>query len=45
MSGRDPNVAVGTGAGLWGLEQLLARLQKRYGDELAWMTCSALAEG
>ena len=35
----------GTGAGLWGLEQLLARLQKRYGSELAWMTCSELAEG
>ena len=29
----------------WGLERLLARLQKRYGSELAWMTCSELAEG
>ncbi len=35
--------ADGTGAGLWGLERLLARLRKVYGDDLRWTTCSALA--
>lgn len=34
----------GTYDGLWGLERLLARLEKRYGSELAWTTCSELAE-
>ena len=34
----------GTCAGLWGLEVLLRRLRKRYSDDLAWITCSALAE-
>jgi hypothetical protein len=34
----------GTCAGLWGLERLLRRLRKRYGDDLAWTPCSQLAE-
>ena len=34
----------GTCAGLWGLELLLARLKKHYGDDLEWVTCSELAE-
>ena len=34
----------GTCAGLWGLERLLRRLRKRYGDDLAWATCSQLAQ-
>lgn len=34
----------GTGAGLRGLEALLARLKKRFGAELEWVTCSELAE-
>ncbi|MFC1452855.1 hypothetical protein ACFLSJ_05865 [Verrucomicrobiota bacterium] len=33
----------GTCAGLWGLEKLLQRLQKRYGQDLAWVTCGELA--
>lgn len=33
----------GTGAGLWGLERLLARLRQVFGDKLAWTTCSRLA--
>jgi len=33
----------GTSAGLNGLELLLGRLQKNYGDDLAWTTCSELA--
>ncbi len=33
----------GTCAGLWGLERLLARLQKQYGPDLTWRTCSELA--
>lgn len=34
----------GTCAGLWGLELLLIRLQKHYGGELQWATCSELAK-
>lgn len=34
----------GTCAGLWGLERLFGRLQVRYGGNLAWTTCSELAE-
>ena len=34
----------GTCAGLWGLECLLGRLRKQYGDDLAWTTCSELAK-
>jgi len=34
----------GTEAGLWGLERLLTRLHRQYGEDLAWTTCSALAE-
>ncbi len=34
----------GTCAGLQGLERLLARIHKRYGDELTWTSCSELAE-
>ena len=34
----------GTYAGLHGLELLLGRLQKQYGDALVWTTCSELAE-
>ncbi len=34
----------GTSAGLWGLERLLKRLRKIYGDRLSWMTCSELAD-
>jgi hypothetical protein len=34
----------GTFAGLWGLDLLLGRLQANYGDDLAWTTCSELAE-
>lgn len=33
----------GTYAGLWGLEQLLARIKKVYGDNLKWVTCNELA--
>jgi hypothetical protein len=33
----------GTSAGLWGLEFLLERLRKRYGQNLAWLTCNELA--
>ena len=33
----------GTCAGLWGLERLLRRLDKVYGSDLPWTTCSALA--
>jgi len=33
----------GTCAGLDGLELLLGRLRKRYGDDLAWTTCSEMA--
>jgi len=33
----------GTCAGLRGLEELLKRLQKAYGDKLCWTTCSELA--
>ena len=33
----------GTMTGLWGLEQLLERLQRRYGADLAWITCDNLA--
>jgi hypothetical protein len=33
----------GTYAGLWGLGKLLDRLQKQYGAELAWASCSELA--
>lgn len=34
----------GTCAGLWGLEQLLKRLQKVFGSDLAWHSCIELAE-
>lgn len=34
----------GTCAGLWGLELLLGRLRKHYGDDLVWATCSEMAE-
>ena len=33
----------GTHAGLWGLEYLLKRLKKVYGNRLVWTTCSELA--
>jgi hypothetical protein len=35
--------ADGTGAGLWGLERLLARVRRRHAAELEWVTCSELA--
>lgn len=34
----------GTCAGLSGLERLLKRLKRQYGDRLAWLTCGELAE-
>jgi hypothetical protein len=34
----------GSSAGLRGLEDLLKRLRKVYGDNLQWNTCSTLAE-
>ena len=34
----------GSCAGLWGLERLLKRLHRQYGPDLAWTTCSRLAE-
>jgi len=33
----------GRAAGLWGLERLLARIEKQLGSELQWMRCSDLA--
>jgi hypothetical protein len=35
--------ANGSGAGLWGLEQLLGRMKKTFGSRIQWMRCSELA--